>query len=232
MFREAPDRFGIEVHSIVFPCEGMGKELVPGLDECLDGLSECVYGWKTAVPETFLIEYAEPYFDHVEPGPVKGSEVDDDALVFARQPLPPLLSRRYRGVGDPAEVGDGGTKLIVEMGAEIVHDVRETRFGRLAFNMLSENRTKSFRPMVGSTAPKHLAISGRQDRVEVECSISPVIGAVVPRTPNLIRRHRWYQAIQRLNAWALVQTEVVLGRVEVKPDDALHLGEEVGIGDL
>ena len=70
---------------------------------------------------------------------MKRNEVDDNTLVIRLKPPATLCAGLQERVGNIAQLRDGFTKLFMEMGTQVIHDVVKRSVGRECGDMLFEH---------------------------------------------------------------------------------------------
>ena len=148
----------------VSPPERVGKQKVPRFDELHDRLGEHRDRREGLVLQAFLVEYAKPYLDHVQPRPMEGYEVHDDALVLGLKPSASLLTGVQRLIGYAAEIRYRCAEILMEVSAEIVHDVVKLGIGGKQGYVFAEDFNESRGVVRWYASSVHLAVFHLQKR--------------------------------------------------------------------
>ena len=114
--------------------------------------------------QALLAEYAEPYLDHVQPRPMERYEVHDDALVLGLEPPASLLTGVQRCIGYAAEIRYRCAEIVMEVSAEIVHDVVKMSIGGKQGYVFAKDFGESRRVMPWRASSVHLASLDPQKR--------------------------------------------------------------------
>ncbi len=132
---ETTNGFSVQSLSGVGPGKGMGVEIIPCLDKGHDGFPERCNRGEMIVVEALLLENAEPYLNHVQPGRVERHEVNNNAFVGRLEPLAALGSCFEGDIGHAAKLGHFPAEIIVVVCAEVIHDVVQNRIRGMHSNM-------------------------------------------------------------------------------------------------
>lgn len=228
---ETANGFGVEPFSCVGPCEGMGEELVPGFDKGDDVFTELFNRKEVGVFEAFAFEDAKPYLNHVQPGGVEGNEVDDNSFVLRLQPFSAFRAGSQGRIWYSAELGHGLAEIVVEVGAEIVHDVVKMRIRRMHSDVGGENATEGMSVMIVRTLAIDLTGCRIQKGEQIGGAVTYIVEVLQYRQIGgcgQVRR----EAFERLDASAFIEAVQVLGWIQIAVNNVVHLGEEIRIGDL
>jgi hypothetical protein len=85
--------------------------------------------------------------------------------------------------------------------------------------------------VVGMALEDHLAIGVMQEGEHVQGAITDVL-EFLEALFHVVGLQIGREALEYLDAWALIKEEQSVGWIPVEVNEVLHLGEEVGVGDV
>lgn len=208
----------------------MGKILVPKIVE-VGNSCFFLFEVNVAMLEAALAEDAKPHLDKIEPGPVKGGKVDNNAFVGVLQPFPAQFSRLEGGIGDIAEGGDLLAEAVIEVCVKIVHDVVQRDIWWLALYVFDKDFNKSLGGVVVRAAGEDLTGLWPQKCQDVNGSVAFVFEFAKASMTRARFQVRSYGQGD-LEAWTFIKAKEEFGRVEVNINNVFHLLEKIRIADV
>lgn len=147
------------------------------------------------------------------------------------KPLPTLGGVLKRGIRHRREFGHPAAEIIVEVAAEVVHDVMNNRIRRMGLDMFGEHSAQRMSIMIPSTPAEDSAGGRIEEGEQIGGAVTQIVEVLEPRLSGLWRQVR-RQTFESLDAGAFVKTIQVFGRIQIEINNMFHLGKEIRIGYL
>jgi hypothetical protein len=133
--------------------------------------------------------------------------------------------------GHRAEFGHQLAEGVAAMRREVIHHVVQRLVPRASLDMAPEHRQECLGLVVRAALHEHVAVAMVKKGQYVQGAMADVLELLKALLHRLGLQVRG-QALEDLDARTLVEEEQVGGRIVVEREEALHLGEEIRVGDL
>ncbi len=117
------------------------------------------------------------------------------------------------------------------MRGQVIGDIVDRSVGRERTDMITEDAALCMPVMIGNALTVNFARCRVEEGHQIGNAVSFVIEVLKEWATRCGRQIRC-EAIKRLDACAFIEAIQMHGRVDIQPDNMIHLWKEVRVGDL